>query len=869
MPPPSNADEFLDLIQRSGVADEGKLRSYIQKLKDTGGLPSDPQKFASALVRDGMLTYFQAEQLLQGKYKRFTIGKYKVLEKLGAGGMAQVFLCEHKMMRRRVAIKVLPTAKADDPSSLERFYREARAVAAVDHPNIVRAYDIDQDENLHFLVMEYVDGTNLQDLVKKFGQVDMLRACHYIYASAVGLQHAHEMGLIHRDIKPGNILLDRTGVVKILDLGLARFFHDEEDALTKKYDENVLGTADYLAPEQALDSHTVDIRADIYSLGATFYYLLTGSAVFPEGSVAQKLIWHQNRQPKSIRTFRTDVPDEVIAIVEKMMAKKVENRYQSPAEVMGALAPWVATPIPPPAEREMPQVSAAARGVDTRGPQSMTSAAISTAAVLPRQSHPSMHVPPAMSTPTHPGPMTPLPPVASNVPVRGDADAHPPVWSDLEPDTPSTNRGNTDRTSASNSPIPNRKKSGQIRVPVKGSPNKSSVRPGTKRPQPVEEPGGKNKLILGALALLIGIGVIVGIYFAFFNKTQPVDAPSKDGPLKIVVGGEGENSASTLAEALTMFRPGEATFRPGDSIVIGKGKITTGQIKLDPKKHKDLLIEGTMHDGKPSVIEANASMETIFNISSTEGLRIKNLEFDGVGKSRYAIQLNGSCPGFTVESCTIKGTMLAGIRFMNAAGADGRPLLLDRVRFQLNGGQSGVILEAAGNNDTRRLTIKSCRFEGPGGGQGGKGIRFDAATTDVDVSGNRFANLESALFFSKPLNKTIKAQIASNTIFDCRVGLEFDLNNLPPNAFELSVRQNYFGKTPECGKGNGGGGGIPGVNADTNAHAPDAGAGNVDLKLTKLDNPQLTAPPDPSSDSSFLRFAGGPPDVNGKKVGAP
>src|SRR6202161_355128 len=154
MPAPANAEELLDLIQKSGVVEEAKLRIYIQKQTDSSGLPKDPAKLASNLVRDGVLTYFQAEQLLQGKYKRFSIGKYKVLEKLGAGGMAQVFLCEHKLMRRRVAIKVLPTAKAEDPSSLDRFYREAKAIAAVDHPNIVRAYDIDQDENLHFLVME-------------------------------------------------------------------------------------------------------------------------------------------------------------------------------------------------------------------------------------------------------------------------------------------------------------------------------------------------------------------------------------------------------------------------------------------------------------------------------------------------------------------------------------------------------------------------------------------------------------------------------------------------------------------------------------------------------------------------------------------
>src|SRR6185437_6196426 len=269
---------------------------------------------------------------------RFSLGKYKVLEKLGSGGMGTVFLCEHKLMRRRVAVKVLPTAKAADEASLKRFYREAQAVAAVDHPNLVRAYDIDQDENLHFLVMEYVDGTNLQDLVKKFGPLDVVRACHYIYGAAVGLQHANEIGLVHRDIKPGNILLDRSGVIKILDLGLARFFHDAED------------------------SHTVDIRSDIYSLGATFYFLLTGFPPFPEGTIPQKLIWVRGREPKGIRAIRPEVPEEVVAIVAKMMAKKPEDRYALPSDIMTALTPWAATPIAPPADREMPQLSPAITG---------------------------------------------------------------------------------------------------------------------------------------------------------------------------------------------------------------------------------------------------------------------------------------------------------------------------------------------------------------------------------------------------------------------------------------------------------------------------------------------------------------------------
>ena len=303
MPAPSNADTFLDLVRKSAVVADSRLNAYLANSQTDVA----PAQLAKSMIDEGVLTNFQAEQLLLGKWKRFHIGKYKVLEKIGSGGMGQVFLCEHKLMRRRVAVKVLPVNQAKNSSALDRFYREARAVAAVDHPNIVRAYDIDEADNLHFLVMEFVDGTNLYELVRKFGPLDVTRACHYIYGTCVGLQHANEMGLIHRDIKPGNILVDRSGIVKLLDLGLARFFNDDEDQLTKQYDENVLGTADYLAPEQAIDSHTVDIRADIYSLGGTFYFILTGQAPFPDGSIAQKLLWHQSRQPTEIQSIRPDV----------------------------------------------------------------------------------------------------------------------------------------------------------------------------------------------------------------------------------------------------------------------------------------------------------------------------------------------------------------------------------------------------------------------------------------------------------------------------------------------------------------------------------------------------------------------------------
>src|SRR5438105_2675206 len=193
MPAPATTDELLELVRKSGVLEDKKLGPYVDKLRADGTMPATPAALADLLVRDGLLTGFQVEQLMAGKWRRFSIGKYKVLERLGSGGMGSVYLCEHKFLRRRVAVKVLPTAKADDPASLERFYREGRAVAALDHPNIVRAYDIDQDEKLHFLVMEFVDGTSLQDVVRKEGPLEPARAANYISQAALGLQHAHEV----------------------------------------------------------------------------------------------------------------------------------------------------------------------------------------------------------------------------------------------------------------------------------------------------------------------------------------------------------------------------------------------------------------------------------------------------------------------------------------------------------------------------------------------------------------------------------------------------------------------------------------------------------------------------------------------------
>jgi serine/threonine protein kinase len=357
MPAPVNNDAFLQLVRKAKVVDEQSLQDCLRQIRAKGAVPPSPGQLAGELIRGGVLSQFQAEQLLQGKWRGFSIGRYRVLEQLGSGGMGAVFLGEHAHMHRLVAIKVLPQNVAKNPSAVERFYREARAGGALDHPNVVRTYDVGSDQRLHFMAMEFVDGTSLQEIVKRHGPLSPTRAAHYVRQTAMGLQHAHEAGLVHRDIKPGNLLLDRSGTIKILDLGLARFLHDHTDNLTRKYEENVLGTADYFSPEQAIDSHNVDIRTDIYSLGCTCYFLLTGRAPFEQANMVQKLLFHQQKEPEPISTYRSDVPDGLLKVIQKMTAKDANQRYQTPAELAEALSPWCREPIAPPAEKEMPSFS--------------------------------------------------------------------------------------------------------------------------------------------------------------------------------------------------------------------------------------------------------------------------------------------------------------------------------------------------------------------------------------------------------------------------------------------------------------------------------------------------------------------------------
>lgn len=339
------ADTFVDFVRRSDLVDKDQLAKSLAALQDRlgAGAVEDPKTVARHLREAGLLSQWQCDKLLEGRHKGFFLGKYKLLDHLGTGGMSAVYLAEHTRMHHRVAIKVLPTQRVHDSSYLERFYREARAAGSLNHPNIVRAHDVDNQEDTHYLVMEFIQGLDLQKLVKRQGVLPFELAADYIRQAANGLAHAHKMGLIHRDIKPANLLVDEQGTVKVLDLGLARFADETQGSLTIAHDENVLGTADYLAPEQAINSHKVDTRVDIYSLGCTLYFVLTGHPPFPDGTLPQRLMKHQTTEPTSIAKERRGAPAELVAICQRMMAKSPEKRYQTATEVAEALGNWLAS----------------------------------------------------------------------------------------------------------------------------------------------------------------------------------------------------------------------------------------------------------------------------------------------------------------------------------------------------------------------------------------------------------------------------------------------------------------------------------------------------------------------------------------------
>ncbi|MBY0527057.1 MAG: protein kinase [Gemmataceae bacterium] len=350
---------FVETLRCWGLLDPAQL----SELGRTGMQQADPRPLAKHLLQQGWLTPYQINHVLAGRSEELVLGSYHLLERLGEGGMGQVFKARHRKLDRLVALKVIRRDRLSNEETVRRFRREIQAVAQLAHPNIVLAFDADEVGGTHFFAMEYVEGVNLAQHVKRNGPMPYARACECIRQAALGLEHIHQHGLVHRDIKPSNLLVSPApgaesrspgsssdlslatrdaGIIKILDLGLARLemaesSSDHSDTLTRN--GVLMGTPDFIAAEQASNPHEADIRSDLYSLGCTLYFLLAGRVPFPGGSAVDKLFRHRLEDPEPLANVCPPMPAEVDTIVRRLMAKDPHDRFQTPAELAEALTP--------------------------------------------------------------------------------------------------------------------------------------------------------------------------------------------------------------------------------------------------------------------------------------------------------------------------------------------------------------------------------------------------------------------------------------------------------------------------------------------------------------------------------------------------
>ncbi|MFO0970424.1 MAG: response regulator [Gemmataceae bacterium] len=338
-----SADEFAQVLLQSGLVSSEEINEARGVLSPS---EADANALARRLVESGRLTEYQVQLLRELRFADLVIGNYEVLDRIGAGGMGAVFKARHRRMKRVVALKLLASNRVRDPSFVQRFQREIETIAQLSHPNIVMAFDADVADAGHFLVMEYVAGRDLDSLVTKGGALSVAAAVDCVAQAARGLEYAHGRGFIHRDIKPANLLRDAAGVVKVTDLGLARLRNTgEAGGITQA--GGILGTVDFMPPEQAIDATQIDYRADIYSLGATLYFLLTGMPPYPERSLAAALLKHRDAPIPSLTKVRAEVPAALDALFRRMMAKAPADRCQSMTEVVRTLESVLATTSDP------------------------------------------------------------------------------------------------------------------------------------------------------------------------------------------------------------------------------------------------------------------------------------------------------------------------------------------------------------------------------------------------------------------------------------------------------------------------------------------------------------------------------------------
>jgi len=833
------AETFLSVVRKSGLIEVDRLKDLVREFRATGVNVDDSHVLAGTLTGKGLLTRWQADKLLQGKARGFFLSKYRLLSLLGKGGMSSVYLAEHVLMRRRCAIKVLPQKRVNDSSYLARFHREAQAVASLDHPNIVRAYDVDVDRSIeknheiHFLVMEYVDGRSLQEIVQADGQLDCVRAADTIRQAADGLAHAHQAGMVHRDIKPGNLLVDTNGTVKILDLGLARFFNeDDEDSLTVAHDEKVLGTADYLAPEQALDSHKVDARADLYALGCTMYFLLTGHPPFTSGTLAQRLMAHQTREPPGIETERDDVPEDLLAIVRKMMAKKVEDRQQTAGEIADALSAWLMEHAGDEWKSGHPLLSGSGvGGSSTTGSNRAIDTVVSGA---------SSARPPATAADDEN-----LATFLSNLSgVTPGRDNGPPKRAERRGGSGSSkvkSSGSPDRAAvaaaaskeASVAAHPSRAAtigsddSGKSAIPARVSVPvaKPVVDPGPDRTVQIAMPVApkvnaaatvtekdrkpasgirgliRKRAVRMAVVVTVGVLLLAGVGWVIATKIggnsddDPKPAPpvrpavERKQPKELLVGPNAEfkTLGKAVADVIRRFDKEGKREEMTQVIRVAGGATYKERIQFDNSqtKFENLTLSIVCDSTRPAVF-APSGPDPVLKLS-----KMKQFTLDGfVLKSdggRTAVELDGACYGLQLKNLTLTGYTESGILGDRLQGffSPETEMRFQNVRFQGGPRSAGVRL----TGDTSWVQISGCRFLGPMSA----GVVYDGDQYTCSVSQSLFHDAGVGVRVQGARRKLNEVKLSDNTFHQCGRGIVFD--RMPASGSgELVISRNLFAK---------------------------------------------------------------------------
>jgi eukaryotic-like serine/threonine-protein kinase len=779
-------DSFVNVIERSELLDTKTLQAALKEFQASNPGAPEGRPFAEFLVKKGLLTVWQADKLLQAKHRGFTLGRYRLLQLLGKGGMSSVYLAEHMVMKRRCAVKVLPARKAKNSAYLNRFHREARAVASLDHPNIVRAYDIDQVQDgsmeLHFLVMEYIQGKTLFEIVRTSGPLPVAKAVDFIRQAAQGLDHAHKAGLIHRDVKPENLILDRQGVVKVMDLGLARFYESDEEQLTVHQDERVLGTANYCSPEQAVDSHTVDARTDIYSLGCTIYYFLMGQPPFNTGTLAQRLMAHQTKEPPPIQSKRPDVSDEIVKIVRRMMAKSPVDRFQSMEEIFRALTNVLSSNPPTEAAPGSPQPFSFESLTADQGPLA-TDAATSEGAgdfVFPdfaalsrsQAEHDTDSAEAALTSPR------------LNDERSSDVERFFEQISDGGLSTPDAPKPQSKTSKADSS---QRRSASAIAIESEPAVAEKEQSPATEPERSSRVARSKSRPGIGKpvwIGAAVAAAIVGGLAIIFsMGPTKPPRPLLTGGETELLVGPNGHFATVTEAIDSIINRPHKAR-----TIKVASGSSSPEQIVLNGKAGNRTIKQlRIICESEPrAVLRPAKPGEPIAKLSDVEDLVIDGVVFDAEG-GPTAIGLSGFLVNSRITNSSIQNFKRTGVEGMNVNGYLGKPFVIERTTFE-KADPSAVAIHwtAISPYRTSEIRVHQARFLGPLEA----GIEYVGPAWNTSTEHSIFHKLKSAVRFAQSNQDVQGLEFDHNTFSSCDRGLVFAGQPAPDSS--VRVQNNLF-----------------------------------------------------------------------------